>query len=307
MPDVAIVGSGPAALAAALYLGRAGLKVQVYEKNVFGGELNQIAEISNYPGFSGSGQELANNMLQQAKAVGAKFDYGECQAVVQKSDHLELKIDGEWISSRVALIATGTKPKQLSFKPEPSVSYCALCDGVLAKGKNVAVIGGANAAVQEALYLAPLVHRLTLITHSQLKADAILQTKLRATKNVKIIENLEPTEELLSQYDYIFVCIGKLPNTDFLGRAVHRDVTKKAFNLPGSTQLKIKLDVESTILNRAGYIITGEAKHLAHQSAIPRLFAAGDVRTDCPKQVVTAAGDGAAAAIEIAHFLRETE
>lgn len=273
--DLSIIGAGPAALTAALYAARAGLTVVVYERANLGGELARIAEISNYPGFVGTGADLAEKMRSQAQAAGAQFVYGECQAIKKLGDNFELTIDGEMTTSRSVLVATGALPKTLSFTPDAPVSYCALCDGEFAKGKNIAVIGGANAAVQESLYLAPLVQNLTLTTHSQLKADQYLQDKLQACQNVKIMENIEPTADMLAEFERVFVFIGRVPATGFLA--------------------------DTGILDTYGYMVTSG---LAHQTSISGLFAAGDVRAGMPKQVVTAAGDGAEAAIEIIDFLR---
>lgn len=275
--DLVIVGAGPAALTAALYAARAGLKVVAYERANIGGELAQIAEISNYPGFTGAGAELAAAMRGQAQAAGAQLAYGECQGVAQRAGEFELTVDGEAVRARSVLIATGATPKTLSFAPAAPVSYCALCDGEFAKGKHIAVIGGANAAVQESLYLAPLVSSLTLIAHSQLKADRYLQNKLKACQNVKIIENTEPTAEMLAEFERVFVFIGRMPATEFLA--------------------------DTGVLGAGGYVVTDGASR--HQTVVPGLFAAGDVRSGMPKQVVTAAGDGAEATIEIIEFLRD--
>lgn len=277
MLDLVIIGGGAAALSAALYAARAGLSVKVYEKADFGGILPQISQLENYPGFSGAGQDLASSMRAQALQAGAQLEYGECTSLEHRADHFELTIDGESVSTRTALVATGSQPKPLSFTPAAPVSYCALCDGPLVKGRHVAVIGGANSAVQESLYLAHIATDVTIITHSQLKADQELIDRLNNHSNIKVVEHLEPTAENLSSYDYIFVYIGKIPATSFLDRK---------------------------ILDGAGYIITDTSSITPHQTIIPGLFAAGDVRQGSVKQVVTAAADGAAAAIEITNFLR---
>lgn len=279
MLDLAIIGGGAAALSAALYAARAGLTVTVYEKNDFGGILPQIAQLENYPGYLGPGQKLAASMRAQATAAGAQLQYGECTNLDRVEDHFELIIDGESVLARTVLVATGSQPKSLSFTPSAPVSYCALCDGPLVQAKRVAVIGGANSAAQEALYLAHLAAQVTIITHSQLKADQELIDRVREQPNIEIIEHLEPTPENLSAYDHIFVYIGKIPATSFLDRKV---------------------------LDGAGYVITDTNSSALHQTIIPGLFAAGDVRQGSVKQVVTAAADGAAAAIEISTLIRRT-
>lgn len=291
--DLAIIGSGPAALSAALYAARAGLRVSVFERANIGGALCEIAQISNYPGFTGPGRDLAAAMRRQAESAGATIVYGECTAIRSlapsanfaastnpASDaapaRFELTIDGEPVRARTVLLATGSEPRLLPFALAVPVSYCALCDADLAKGQDIAVVGGGNSAVQESLGLAPLVKSLTLITHSALKAEPHLITQLRALPNVTIREHLEPTPDLFNTFARVFVFIGKRPATACVA------------DLAASTP---------DFYDTAGYVRGGHGS--AHQTAIPGLYVAGDLRSDALRQVVTAAADGAAAAVEI--------
>lgn len=304
MLDLAIVGGGPAALTAAIYAARAGLKVKLFEKSDFGGVLPIIPLLENYPGFMGEGRELAQKMRQQAEAMGATLEYGECTklehaaltsdsavssvgnttpvsennapSVAQASNHFVLTIDDAEVTARAVLIASGSEPKKLAFDLDIPVSYCALCDGALTRDKNVAVVGGANSAVQEALYLANLAAKVTIITHSKLKADKELIDRAQKVTNIDIIENLEPTKSYLAQFDHCFVYIGKTPATSFL---------------------------DAALLDQDGYLVTVGAGGFAYQTKIPGLFAAGDVRQGSTKQIITAAGEGAIAAIAITNFL----
>ena len=318
--DLAVIGGGPAALTAALYAARAGLKVKVFERAVIGGALAEISDLSNYPGYAGPGPALAEQMRAQAVQAGAEIIYAECQKLWHYADYFELTLDddsaagsasepssGAKIRAKKVLVATGSDPKKLSFAPKPPVSYCALCDGALAKDKHVAVIGGANSAVQESLYLANLVKDLTIITHSHLKADIYLQRRLKSVQkshNIKILESTEAAPDLLNTFDYVFVFIGKRPATAFL------------------RPLADSLLHGDALLDSAGYILTNpataasstpglpEATHntvahniTAHSTVVPGLYAAGDVRSGSLKQVVPAAADGASAAIEILESL----
>ena len=274
MLNLAIIGAGPAALSAAIYAARAGLSVKVFEQKSYGGVLAEIPLIENYPGFVGAGSELAQNICAQAISAGAELSYGECTEVKRLADHFELTIDDAKIFARNVLVATGSRPRALGFKLDVPVSYCALCDGALAKDQPVAVVGGANSAVQEAIYLSNLAETVTIITHSQLKADKSLLAQLQNHPNITVREQTEPTPALLNQFRRCFVYIGKVPATDFL----------KAHN----------------VLDESGYII---CETDSHQTKVSGLFAAGDVRAGTTKQAITASADGAAAAIEIAQKL----
>lgn len=300
MLDLAIIGSGPAALGAALYAARAGLQVTVFERNAIGGVLPQIPRLANYPGFQGSGAELGEAMRSQALSAGARIEYGSVATVQRAAAYgFTLTVDDgtQPVAARAVLVATGSEPRTLTFDLSVPVSYCALCDADLAKGQRVAVVGGANSAVQEALYLAPLVRELVLITHSQLKADACLVEKLRAQSNITVRENVEPSPELLNDFDRVFVFIGKRPATS----AVQGLATEGS--AAGDSAAGV---AAADLFDEQGYLRTGQGVGASsHVTILPGLFAAGDVRSGAVRQVVTAAADGAAAALEIAQYLKE--
>lgn len=354
MHDLAIIGSGPAAMSAALYAGRAGLKVRVFEAQDFGGTLPKIDRIENYPGFAGTGAELSQAMRIQAESAGAKFVYGKCSNIdlttdaftvpdlatqngdgeATATDAFTLTIDDdERVRARAVLIATGSEPKSLRFVPNRPVSYCALCDGPLTAGKHVVVVGGANSAVQEALYLAGLAADVTIVTHSQLKADRPLLDRLANAKNIQVREQTEPTPDLLNQFDHIFVYIGKRPATGFLRPLADSllsatpllspdgyVITSSAPNpIPQRTAQSISpaqtaSSVQPTSPARSSSstqssasasqpaAFAGQAR--PYQTIVSGLFAAGDVRQGSTKQVITAAAEGAAAAIAITQYLQ---
>ncbi len=304
--DLVIIGGGPAALSAAIYAGRAGVAPTVFEAGALGGTLTQIAEIENYPGFIGTGAELAANLRRQAELAGAKLEYGTCNTVRRSAEGFELEIDGARYFARAIIAATGARPRPLELSLDVPVSYCALCDGSLAREKRIAVVGGGNSAFQEALYLAELVKSLTLITHSRVKADAILVERLRRYPNVEIRENLEPTAELLNKFDYVFVFIGKQPATEWLQDldqslpgAEHQAPTQNSTG-QGSQSIAQNLARKGLLLDPAGYIIAPE-----NRAALAGLFAAGDVRAGALRQAVVASADGASAALATIAYLQQ--
>ncbi len=273
MLDLAVIGSGPAALSAAIYIARAGYKVSVFEKNAIGGALTEISKIENYPGFIGTGKELAETMKNQVLAFGAKIEYGECESIKKENDNFILSIDGENIESKAVLVATGSEPKKLQIEGiEKPISYCSLCDGALFADKKIAVVGGGNSAVQESIYLAKIAKTVTLFSRSEIKAEKHIIKNLEALSNVEVSENTEITSELLNNFDGIFVFIGKKPATNF---------------------------VPKNVLDDCGFIKTEE-----YQTEISGLFAAGDVRKGSIKQAISASSDGAAAAIAVIDFLK---
>lgn len=267
MLDLAIIGSGPAALTAAMYASRAGLTVEIFEKNRMGGSLPDVSELTNFPGFEGSGQELANRMLTQNQKLGVYSEFGLCTSIKP------FIIDKEEKFVRSVLIATGTEPIHLDLPTTKPVFYTVPSEAENFISKNVLIIGGGNTAVSEALYLAKTtVKSLSLISHTRIKAEKKLVDELRSLKHVTIYENTEPTIEFLNSFDGIFVLVGRKPTTSFL---------------------------PEELLDEDGFIVTDKN----YMTKIPGVFAAGDVRSGTLKQPLAAAADGAVAAINVSDFL----
>lgn len=273
MQDLVIIGSGPSGLTAALYASRLGFSVKIIEKSSYGGALTQISHLANFPGFDGAGADFAAKLKSQAEKSGVKFSYGSCESVKKDSDgNFTLMVDGEEERSRAVLVATGSEPIPLDFTPSAPVSYCALCDSPLYKGKNIAVVGGGNSAIGESIHLARVASSLTIFSRSCVKADEAMLKELKSLKNVKILENHAPSEKDLAGFDGIFVFIGKRPATTFL---------------------------DNSLLDEKGFIKTKN-----YSTSIPGLFASGDVRSGSVKQAITASADGASASIVIADYLK---
>ncbi len=288
--DFVIIGSGPAAMSAAIYAARDKKAPLVLERDNMGGLAATISKIENYPGFIGTGAELMQTMRSQAESFGAKFDYGEITKLAQSDAGIDLEIDGdEHLLARAVLVATGTERVRLGIPGEnlPGVSYCATCDGPLTRGQNVLVIGGGNSAVQEAFYLLKFCDKATLLVRSRLRCDDTLRERLEYEPRISVELGVVPTK--IEQVDQelsvisedgrtfsahnIFIFIGQRPATTFL---------------------------PAEVLAEDGSIITDKK----YMTKIPGLFAAGDCRYESVHQVVTATGEGAAAAVAIRNYLK---
>lgn len=294
--DIAIVGSGPAGLTAAIYCARANKKVCVVLGPSRGGQLMSTTDVENYPGFASGiqGPELMEAMYEQAKHQGAHMLDESLQSFTKDNKNFILNLNGGKILANALIIATGANPKWLGIEQDfvgRGVSTCATCDGSFFKNKIVAVIGGGNTALEEAIYLSNLASHVYLIhRRTAFRGEAALQARVKATQKIEIIwpyyvkefvgekklqglnlENSETGTEKYIEVDGAFVAIGHVPNTKFLERV---------------------LDLEED-----GYV-KGEII-----TKIPGLFVSGDVHDSRYRQAITAAGYGCMAALEAIKFL----
>lgn len=306
MYDVAILGAGPAGLTAAIYTCRGGLKTAVFESLSAGGQMALTEHLENYPGYSDStsGYDLAVTMEDQAKGFGAQFIYEEVEGVDLDGTIKTVTTASGSYKTRTVIIATGARPAKLGAPGEQEltgrgVSYCATCDGNFFRGKDVAVIGGGNTAVADAIYLANIVHKVYLIhRRDSLRATRIYNERLEALDNVEILWNTEVERidagdngavdalevrnnvtNVKTTLDVagVFVAVGNIPNTEFLkGR------------MP---------------LSEGGYVMAERDCY----TDVPGVFAAGDVRTKTLRQVVTATADGAISAEAAIDYVNSME
>ena len=300
--DLVIIGAGPAALTAAVYAGREGLSTLVLEKQLIGGQVATIDRVDNYPGFvdGAEGLTLAQDFERQARRFGAELKFGEATGLMRNGDRIVVRADNGNVLARAVLIATGASYRHLGIPGEADyygrgVHYCATCDGALYKGKELVTIGGANSAVQEALFLTQFASHITMLVRSWIKADKILKDQLDqaiADGRITLLEGWRPTEVIGDggqvagvmatddqesrriDCDGVFVFAGSVPNTNFL-----RD--------------------SAVQLDQAGLVVVDDNL----RTTMPNVWAAGDVRVGAPRQIVSAAGDGAAAAIQIGKHL----
>jgi len=299
MHDIIIIGGGPAGLTAAIYARRANKSVLVLEKDGFGGQMTHSPNIENFPGFTQiSGNELADKMMDQVMALGAEVEIEEAHEITVIGDKKIVKTDFGTHECSVVITAMGAKHRLLGVSGEDrfigdGISYCAVCDGAFYIGKRVAVIGGGNSALQEAILLSELCTEVTIIQNLDfLTGEEKLQESVRCKANIKIIvgtvikeffgenefEGLvthcesDGFEETL-KFDGAFVAIGLAPENGIV-----KDLTK---------------------LDEGGYIISDE-NCLTDDEGI---FVAGDCRTKRIRQITTAAADGATAALAACRYL----
>jgi thioredoxin reductase (NADPH) len=295
--DVLIAGGGPAALGAAVYARRSGLSVLIVEKVLEGGQLNLTTYIDNYLGFTNiEGAELAKRMKEHAESLGTQFLNASVERIVVDGETRAMILDdGRMIEAKVLMIATGTDPKKLNVPGESQligkgVSYCATCDGYFFKDKDVAVVGGGDTAINDALYLSKIARSVTVIhRRDKLRAVKILQDKVFQRPNIKfllesvveqfvgekklervIVRNVKTNQTSELHVEGVFIAIGSVPRSDLVKGIVE--------------------------LDENGYIITNEWM----ETNVPRLYAIGDVRKKNVRQIVTAVADGAIAAVHAA-------
>jgi len=301
-----ILGSGPAGYTAAIYAARANLNPVVIQGHQAGGQLTTTTDVDNYPGYKDGvqGPEMMEDFKAQAERFGTEMIWDHINTVDFSNRPFTLSGDDGTYTCDALIIATGASAKYLGLPSEDEfagrgVSACATCDGFFYRGKDVAVVGGGDTAVEEALYLANLCNKVTLVhRRDALRAEPIMQDKLLATENIDVAWN-STTEEILgdesgvtgirlksTQDDSIrdvdvhgvFIAIGHKPNTDFVAD---------------------KLDMDET-----GYLMT---KGKSTATSVAGVFAAGDVADPVYRQAVTSAGEGCKAALDAERWLAAQE
>ena len=308
MLDLAIIGGGPAGLTAGLYATRGGLKnVIMFEMGMPGGQITSSSEIENYPGQSEivSGMDLMANWPEQCQRFGLKHEMAQIDRVTKTGDIFTLTTnDKKEFQAKTVLIATGSVPKRAGFKGENEffgrgVSTCATCDGFFYRGKEVAVIGGGDSAIEEAVYLSKMCAKVYLV-HRRDTYRAAPST----IEHMKHAENIEEVTNVTVEEVY-----GDMSGVQGI-KVKHRETgeirdlpTPGVFVFVGRDVLNapLKQEDESYLcdLNEAGEVIVD----LRMRTSVKGLYAAGDIRIDAPKQVVCAAGDGATAAVNIIEYL----
>jgi thioredoxin reductase (NADPH) len=299
--DVIIIGGGPAGLAAGLYAARAGLKSLLLERGNFGGQIVNARLVENYPGFPEgiSGTELGEFMRQQATKYGLETLTTEVTGVRRGNTHEVSTSEGN-INAKSIIIAAGSEYRKLDVAGEErlsgrGVSYCATCDGFFFRDREVAVVGGGDTAITDALELAQHCRKVYIIhRRDQLRATKALQEKAFSQPKIELVwnsvvdeiagdnmlkslrlRNVKTGQSSDLEVDGIFVAVGLKPNSQVFSQLV--------------------------ALDEAGFIVTDEMM----RTTVPGIFAAGDVRHNSFRQVITAAGDGAGAAMSAFRYVKE--
>jgi thioredoxin reductase (NADPH) len=294
--DIIIIGAGPAGLSAAIYAARAGQNVVVLEKMFAGGQITSTYEVENYPGIvdAVSGPDLAYKFEAHARKFDINIIYEETLALALEGEVKTVKTAKGEYSARGIILAMGAKPKPLGIPKEKQlvgsgVSYCATCDGMFYKDKDVAVVGGGNTAAEDALFLARMCNKVYLVHRRDvLRADDILVKKIAAEPKIELVLDSVVKEIYGEKVSAIGV---ENVKTGFIDEIAVSGLFVAVGTAP---QTKI---VENLIdLTQSGHIITNEKM----QTNIDKVYAVGDVRDKILRQVVTAAADGAIAAMVFA-------
>ncbi|MGI6378078.1 thioredoxin-disulfide reductase [bacterium] len=298
--DLLIIGAGPAGLNAAIYATRAGLKTAIIERDAPGGKMTRTEKIENYLGVSEvNGAELGLKMFNQASSFGSEYIYGNVKSIQKEGEIFIVDCEDESYRAQKIIVATGTKERKLNIPGEDKfygrgISYCAICDGALYKGKDMAIIGGGNSALQEALYLAPLARKIYLIhRRDDFRGEDFLAQKIRQTKNIELCLSYSP-KEFVGTKTLEKVVIKSNKNQEEKNLTV-----SVVFPFIGFDPATSFLDKE--LLDSEGYLIVDENL----ESKVKGLYGAGDVIKKSLRQIITAASDGAIAATNVAKGLEK--
>lgn len=313
MLDCAIIGGGPAGLTAGLYATRGGLKnVALFEMGMPGGQITQSSEIENYPGFfeeGKTGMDMMNTWQEQCFHFGLKHEMKKVDRVAKTGEHFTITLEnGDEVEALTVIVGTGSVPKRAGFKGEDEfygkgVSTCATCDGFFYKGKPVTVLGGGDTALEEALYLSNICSDVYVVhRRDTFRAAPPTMERVKKKENIHLITDsvIEEAYGGMMGLDGVKIKntktneITDMANTGlfvFVGLNVRNEV------------LKDENDGFICNMNESGQVIVD----LSMRTSVAGLYAAGDLRIEAPKQVVSAAGDGSIAALQVLSYIQEMD
>ncbi|MHB9781799.1 thioredoxin-disulfide reductase [Streptococcus sp. 10F2] len=302
MYDTIIIGAGPAGMTAALYAARGNLKVGLLERGIPGGQMNNTADIENYPGFAKiSGPELADQMFQPLEGFGVEYIFGMVESIENKEDHKVIHTDSGDFQAKTIVVATGSAHRHLGVPGEAEynsrgVSYCAVCDGAFFRGEDILVVGGGDSAVEEALFLAQMGKTVTIVhRRDELRAQKILQDRAFANEKIRFIWDTV-VKEIKGDDRKVQSVVLENVKTGL--------VTEEAF---GAVFIYVGLDAVSDfvkdlgITDENGWIPTDKEM----RTSVEGIYAIGDVRQKDLRQITTAVGDGAIAGQQVYKYISE--
>lgn len=302
MYDTMIIGAGPAGMTAALYAARSNLKVALLERGIYGGQMNNTAEIENYPGYAHiSGPELAEKMFEPLENLGVEHLFGQVEKIEDHGDYKKIITEDEVFETKTVILASGANHRHLGVPGEEEynsrgVSYCAVCDGAFFRDEDLLVVGGGDSAVEEAIFLTRFAKSVTIVhRRDQLRAQKLLQERAFANEKISfiwdsVVKEIKGDDRRVTNVVFENVKTGQSSESDFGGVFIYVGLD------PVSDFVK-----DMGICNEAGWIVTDQ--HM--KTAIDGIYAIGDVRQKDLRQITTAVGDGAVAGQEVYKYITE--
>jgi len=313
MLDCAIIGGGPAGLTAGLYATRGGLKnVTMFEMGMPGGQITQSSEIENYPGFfehDKTGMDFMDTWQKQCFHFGLKHEMKKVERVAKTGEHFTVTLEGgETVEAMTVVVCTGSTPKRAGFKGEDEffgkgVSTCATCDGFFYKDKPVTVLGGGDTALEEAFYLSNICSDVYVVhRRDEFRAAPPTLDRVMRKENIHLVTNSVIEEAVGDAMGLSGVDIKNVVD----GTITHMDNTGLFVFVGHDVRNQVLQDEKGDFIcemNDWGQVIVD----LSMKTSVPGLFAAGDIRIEAPKQVVSAAGDGSIAALQVIAYIQEQQ
>ena len=304
MYDTIIIGAGPAGMTAALYAARSNLKVALLEAGIPGGQMNNTADVENYPGYALiSGPELAEKMFEPLENLGVEHVFGHVQRIEDQGGSKKVITEDEVYESKTVIIATGAFHRQLNVPGEAEfnsrgVSYCAVCDGAFFRDEDLLVVGGGDSAVEEAIFLTQFAKSVTIVhRRDQLRAQKGLQDRAFANEKISfvwdsVVEAIHGDERKVTGVTFKNIKTGETSQADFGGIFIY-------VGLDPVSEFVADLGIR----DESGWIVTDD--HM--KTSVAGIYAIGDVRQKDLRQITTAVGDGAIAGQEAYKYITEHE
>ena len=304
MYDTIIIGAGPAGMTAALYAARSNLKVALLEAGIPGGQMNNTADVENYPGYALiSGPELAEKMFEPLENLGVEHVFGHVQRIEDQGGSKKVITEDEVYESKTVIIATGAFHRQLNVPGEAEfnsrgVSYCAVCDGAFFRDEDLLVVGGGDSAVEEAIFLTQFAKSVTIVhRRDQLRAQKVLQDRAFANEKISfvwdsVVEAIHGDERKVTGVTFKNIKTGEISQADFGGIFIY-------VGLDPVSEFVADLGIR----DESGWIVTDD--HM--KTSVAGIYAIGDVRQKDLRQITTAVGDGAIAGQEAYKYISENE